>query len=367
MGWLSNLVGTKLNAFSIQKARFDASALTVNRTLTLPDVNVLIHGNHTGDVTSVGGVTTLTNAPVIAKVLTGFASGAGVLAATDSILAAIQKLNGNVSQTQVSDNSSGSASNITVPTWATRMSIYGIAGGGGGGSGRRGVSGTTGYGGGGGGGAGVQEYHGPCTAGDSIMWSSYAGGTAGASIGADTTNGNAGGIGDNLFVTWAGVNILFAAGGGAGSGGTTTSGIGGAGGFGGNGTGGTGASGTVAGAVPVAPVDAMGGGGGAAGAGFITGSAGGGGGMGGVHRQRLMGGTGGASSGGSGSAATAPTLIAGSAGGGGGGGGTGPLGGSGGAGIRGGGSGGGAASVNGFASGAGAVGSIGRVYIVFYP
>jgi len=54
-----------------------------------------INANLTGDVTSVGNATTLTNAPVIAKVLTGYTSGAGTVAATDSILQAIQKLNGN--------------------------------------------------------------------------------------------------------------------------------------------------------------------------------------------------------------------------------------------------------------------------------
>jgi hypothetical protein len=43
----------------------------------------------------VGNATTLTNAPVIAKVLTGYSSGAGTVAATDSILQAIQKLDGN--------------------------------------------------------------------------------------------------------------------------------------------------------------------------------------------------------------------------------------------------------------------------------
>lgn len=39
---------------------------------------------------------TLSNAAVIGKVLTGYVSGAGVVAATDSILQAIQKLNGNI-------------------------------------------------------------------------------------------------------------------------------------------------------------------------------------------------------------------------------------------------------------------------------
>ena len=57
--------------------------------------NVTTNANLTGDVTSSGNATTLTNAPVIAKVLTGYVSGAGVVATTDSILQAIQKLNGN--------------------------------------------------------------------------------------------------------------------------------------------------------------------------------------------------------------------------------------------------------------------------------
>ncbi len=57
--------------------------------------NVTTNANLTGDVTSVGNATTLTNAPVIAKVLTGYTSGAGTVSATDSILSAIQKLNGN--------------------------------------------------------------------------------------------------------------------------------------------------------------------------------------------------------------------------------------------------------------------------------
>ena len=57
--------------------------------------NVTTNANLTGDITSVGNATTLTNAPVIAKVLTGYTSGAGTVSATDSILQAIQKLNGN--------------------------------------------------------------------------------------------------------------------------------------------------------------------------------------------------------------------------------------------------------------------------------
>ena len=57
--------------------------------------NVTTNANLTGDVTSVGNATTLTNAPVIAKVLTGFASSTGTVTAAELILTAIQKLHGN--------------------------------------------------------------------------------------------------------------------------------------------------------------------------------------------------------------------------------------------------------------------------------
>lgn len=79
LGTPSTLVGTNITG--------TASGLTAG--------NVTTNANLTGDVTSVGNATTLTNAPVIAKVLTGYVSGAGTVAATDSILQAIQKLNGN--------------------------------------------------------------------------------------------------------------------------------------------------------------------------------------------------------------------------------------------------------------------------------
>lgn len=51
----------------------------------------------TGEATTVAGAVavTLTNSAVIGKVMTGYVSGAGTVAATDSILQAIQKLNGN--------------------------------------------------------------------------------------------------------------------------------------------------------------------------------------------------------------------------------------------------------------------------------
>ena len=56
---------------------------------------VTTNANLTGEVTSTGNATTVTNAAVIGKVLTGYAAGAGTVAATDNILQAIQKIDGN--------------------------------------------------------------------------------------------------------------------------------------------------------------------------------------------------------------------------------------------------------------------------------
>lgn len=66
---------------------------------------------------------TITNAAVIGKVLTGFASGAGTLAATDNILQAFQKLDGNVALRELLANKStatdlgaAAASDINYPS-----------------------------------------------------------------------------------------------------------------------------------------------------------------------------------------------------------------------------------------------------------
>lgn len=89
------------------------SATTFAGALAGNAATVTTNANLTGDVTSSGNATTLTNAAVIAKVLTGYTSGAGTVAATDSILAAIQKLNGN---TPTAGTLTGTTLNATVVT-----------------------------------------------------------------------------------------------------------------------------------------------------------------------------------------------------------------------------------------------------------
>jgi alpha-tubulin suppressor-like RCC1 family protein len=63
-------------------------------------------GSLAGDVTGTQGATTISAGTVTGKALTGYVSGAGTIAATDTILGAINKLNGNV----------GLKANIASPT-----------------------------------------------------------------------------------------------------------------------------------------------------------------------------------------------------------------------------------------------------------
>ena len=80
LGTPTALVGTNISGTG---ASFTAGAVT--------------NANLTGEVTTSGLTATLSNSAVIGKVLTGFTSGAGTVAATDTILQAIQKINGNTS------------------------------------------------------------------------------------------------------------------------------------------------------------------------------------------------------------------------------------------------------------------------------
>ena len=93
---------------------------------------VVTNANLTGEATSVGNATTLTNSAVIGKVLTGYVSGAGTVAATDSILQAIQKLNGNIVATPGTVTSvqwTGGLITVANPTAAASLTVAGTSGG----------------------------------------------------------------------------------------------------------------------------------------------------------------------------------------------------------------------------------------------
>lgn len=98
LGTPSALVGTNITGTA---AGLTAGTVTTNANLTggVTSVGnaatVVTNANLTGEATSTGNAVTLTNSAVISKVITGFTSGAGTVAATDSILQAIQKLDGN--------------------------------------------------------------------------------------------------------------------------------------------------------------------------------------------------------------------------------------------------------------------------------
>lgn len=73
------------------------SNLTTNGIVyTTGGIGTLNSGNLSGDVTTSGLVASISNTTVTGKLLTGYVSGAGTILATDSILQAIQKLNGNI-------------------------------------------------------------------------------------------------------------------------------------------------------------------------------------------------------------------------------------------------------------------------------
>ena len=79
-----------LGSLATQSGTFSGTSSGTNTG----DQTISLTGEATGSGTGSFAVT-LTNASVIDKVLTGYVSGAGTVAATDTILGAIQKLNGN--------------------------------------------------------------------------------------------------------------------------------------------------------------------------------------------------------------------------------------------------------------------------------
>lgn len=105
--------------------------MTASGTFSL-DTNTYLTANQTitlsGEATGSGSTSiavTLTNSAVIGKVLTGYVSGAGTVAATDTILQAIQKLNGNIGAIVSGVSSVNSATGAVVLTHTTNQGVSG--------------------------------------------------------------------------------------------------------------------------------------------------------------------------------------------------------------------------------------------------
>jgi hypothetical protein len=119
-----NITGTLSNQTDLQNAlnaKLDASLadakIWVGDAKSVPQ-QVSVSGE--ASLSNIGALT-LSNDAVIAKTLTGFVSAPGTITATDSILSAIQKLDGNISTENLWDRSSttlsphNSGDNVNIP------------------------------------------------------------------------------------------------------------------------------------------------------------------------------------------------------------------------------------------------------------
>lgn len=254
----------------------------------------------------------------------------------------------------------------TMPAGAVLVNVVVVGGGGGGGSGRRGAAGTVRCGGGAGAGGAITRAVLPAsTVTSPVTVTVGAGGTAGASVAADDTSGNAGGAGGtSSFGTY-----VKAGGGGAGAGGTATTGTGGSVSTGSD-PGGVGASASTTGGAGNGNSPGAGGAaGGGAGGGLTTGNVESTGGAGNSPVvATYTAGTAGAVTGGAGgtpaTVAAAGSALPGPSAGGGGSAAAAAAGAGGTGGVYGGGGGGGGGSANTFASGAGGVGGAGMVLVI---
>lgn len=98
-----NNTGGTANALDLTVSQVNTMLGTLSSALAQNHIFVGSAGGLATDVAMSGeasiissGAITLSNAAVIAKVLTGYVSGAGSISSSDSILSAIQKLNGNI-------------------------------------------------------------------------------------------------------------------------------------------------------------------------------------------------------------------------------------------------------------------------------
>jgi lysophospholipase L1-like esterase len=132
------LFSDQIGSFSINGNSNTATTLATGRTISGTGEATFTTGSFNGSA-NVSGAVTLTNSAVIGKVLTGYASGSGTVAATDNILQAIQKLNGNdaLKSTIASPSFTGIVTtpqlsisgNVTSAAWTTNgLRLKGVPG-----------------------------------------------------------------------------------------------------------------------------------------------------------------------------------------------------------------------------------------------
>jgi len=112
----STVTGKLLTGYVAGTAGALAATDTVLGAFQKLNASIVAGPTLTGEVTSVGNATTVTNAAVIGKTLTGYAKGAGTVSSSDSILGALQKLDGNVAAlgTGTAQTSAATASTLVL-------------------------------------------------------------------------------------------------------------------------------------------------------------------------------------------------------------------------------------------------------------
>lgn len=108
---------------------FAATTITANLTGNASGSAATFTGSLSGDVTGTQSSTAISAATVTGKLITGFVSGAGTVSASDTILSAIDKLDGNIatkataSNGDINETSFSAANNVSSPANVTGLAF----------------------------------------------------------------------------------------------------------------------------------------------------------------------------------------------------------------------------------------------------
>jgi hypothetical protein len=122
---LTNNAPITIGTTSLTFAKSSATTYTASNGISLSGNNFTFDYTYfsgEASITSLGAIS-LSNAAVIGKVLTGFSSGAGTVSSTDSILQAIQKLDGNNQLKELLTNKASDFSTINNTKYPTTKAV----------------------------------------------------------------------------------------------------------------------------------------------------------------------------------------------------------------------------------------------------